>query len=120
MQARWVDEPSLLALPHLDESCLQALQQVANITVLPQLMELVQSSTGAGGGSAGGSKGGQAGLGAVSDALAQMLGAAKARDVLAVSGGLWEVDDLVHGQGYRVQQTGAGSGGGLVAEAQPT
>ena len=75
-QARWVDDSSLLILPHMDEAVVSALE-AAGITCLPQLMDAVVEGEGQGQG-----KGRQ--VQRVPELLSRQMGAEEAQEVIQV------------------------------------
>eukprot|EP00195_Chlamydomonas_chlamydogama_P008421 CAMPEP_0202910650 /NCGR_PEP_ID=MMETSP1392-20130828/52608_1 /ASSEMBLY_ACC=CAM_ASM_000868 /TAXON_ID=225041 /ORGANISM="Chlamydomonas chlamydogama, Strain SAG 11-48b" /LENGTH=252 /DNA_ID=CAMNT_0049600813 /DNA_START=52 /DNA_END=807 /DNA_ORIENTATION=+ len=79
MQGRWVDDSSLLILPHLDADAATELAAATGCSSLPELMEELQGPAGA-----GGSGGRQERRTAVVDALAGLLGSSRAREVMQV------------------------------------
>lgn len=88
MQGRWIDDSSLLCLPHLGPEEVEVLEE-AGLGCLPLLVEALSgtdsSSSGNGSGSGADSKGGSSSRRAAAEAVLEgLVGAARAKEVVTV------------------------------------
>ncbi|GIL81339.1 hypothetical protein Vretifemale_10405, partial [Volvox reticuliferus] len=107
-QGRWIDDSSLLSLPHLGPEEIEALEE-ESFTCLPQLVEALAGTDGTGAATAasGGSR-----RAAIEGLLCRLLGTSRAREVVSVCDRL-PVVALAVGRSPRLLRVrrGAGPGG---------